>query len=121
MVPYQGEVLDALERNKRYKYAVDRFGFDKSQQALRVEPQITTPSPAPIAVGNTLAFAFNVETVQTTVLASDGETIVLGGLISKQDNRTENGIPFFKDIPYVGSLFRFRSRLLRYSSRISPW
>jgi general secretion pathway protein D len=44
------------------------------------------------------------------VLASDGETIVLGGLISKQDNRQENGIPFFKNIPYVGALFRYRTQ-----------
>ena len=77
---------------------------------MRVEPTISSVSPTTINLGNGINQpAFNVETVQTTVLASDGETVVLGGLISKQDNRTENGIPFFKDIPYVGALFRYRS------------
>ena len=77
---------------------------------MRVEPTVSSVSPTPVNLGNGInAPAFNIQTVQTTVLASDGETIVLGGMISKQDQRTENGIPFFKDIPYVGALFRFRS------------
>ena len=60
-----------------------------------------------------LAPAFNVQTVQTTVLASDGETIVLGGLISKSDSRQENGIPYAKDIPYLGALFRYRTHSIQ--------
>ena len=81
---------------------------------MRVEPQVASVSPTAINLGNgVLQPAFNIQTVQTTVLASDGETIVLGGLISKQDTRTENGIPFVKDIPYVGALFRFRSQQIQ--------
>ncbi|HEX4610616.1 MAG TPA: hypothetical protein VH092_20670, partial [Urbifossiella sp.] len=76
---------------------------------MRVEPQIASPAAAPIAVGTSgTAFPFNVQTIQTTILAGDGETVVLGGLITNQDTRTQNGIPFLQDIPYVGSLFRYR-------------
>ena len=78
---------------------------------MRVEPQISTPTPQPIVLGpGFTAPAFNVQTVQTTVSAADGETIVLGGLITKTDTRTETGIPFLKDIPYAGALFRFRQQ-----------
>src|SRR5262249_38202935 len=81
---------------------------------MRVEPQVSSVSPTPINLGNGVnAPAFNVQTVQTTVLASDGETIVLGGLISKQDQRIENGYPFLKDIPYVGALFRYRTHQIQ--------
>src|SRR5262249_52280088 len=81
---------------------------------MRVEPTISNPTATPINLGNGIqAFAFNTQTVQTTVLASDGETIVLGGLISRNENRIENGIPFFKDIPYVGALFRYRTHSLQ--------
>ncbi|MFO0799543.1 MAG: hypothetical protein U0804_18900 [Gemmataceae bacterium] len=47
---------------------------------LRFEPQVRTavPRPAVVQAGNT-AFPINVQTVQTTVLAADGETIVLVG------------------------------------------
>ncbi len=78
---------------------------------MRVEPQVGSVTAAPISLGNgILAPEFNIQTVQTTVLASDGETIVLGGMISKQDTRSEVGIPFFKDIPYLGALFRYRQQ-----------
>ena len=61
---------------------------------MRVEPQISSVSPTPISLGNGIqAPAFNIQTVQTTVLASDGETIVLGGLITKQDNRERERHP----------------------------
>jgi type II secretory pathway component GspD/PulD (secretin) len=78
---------------------------------MRVEPQVSSVAPNPVNLGNGITQpVFNIETVQTTVLAADGETVVLGGLITKQDSRTENGVPFFKDIPGVGALFRYRTR-----------
>jgi hypothetical protein len=39
--------------------------------------------------------------------------VVLGGLITDQDSRTQNGIPFLEDIPYVGSLFRYRTQAVQ--------
>ena len=81
---------------------------------MRVEPQISTPTPQPVTLGpGFTAPAFNVQTVQTTVSAADGETIVLGGLITKTDSRTETGIPFLKDIPYAGALFRVRQQQIQ--------
>ncbi len=78
---------------------------------MRVEPQISNPSPSLINLGNgQTATAFDTQAIQTTVLASDGETIILGGLITRRDNRLENKIPILGDIPYVGSAFRYRSQ-----------
>ena len=74
-----------------------------------VSPQVTSVQPGTVSVGGVQASVFNSQTVQTTVLASDGETIVLGGLISKQETRNETGVPYMKDIPYVGALFRYRT------------
>ncbi|MCS7269548.1 MAG: hypothetical protein NZ703_00555 [Gemmataceae bacterium] len=76
---------------------------------MRIEPQVSSVSPNLVSLGGgLLAPAFNIQTVQTTVVAADGETVVLGGLITRQDSRLENGLPFLKDIPYVGALFRYR-------------
>jgi hypothetical protein len=76
---------------------------------MRVEPQISAPSPTPINLGGGLvAFAFDIQTVQTTVLAGDGETVLLGGLIRKSDSKQENKIPVLGDLPWVGAAFRFR-------------
>ena len=78
---------------------------------MRVEPQIITPTPTPISLGGGLqAFAFNTQTVQTTVQAADGETIILGGLIRKSDSKTENKVPWLGDLPWVGAAFRYRTQ-----------
>ncbi len=44
--------------------------------------------------------------IDTKVSVSDGNTIVLGGLIQDQTSEGKSGIPFLKDIPYLGALFR---------------
>lgn len=50
--------------------------------------------------------------IQTTVAVVDGESIVLGGLIDEQHGYTNTGIPFLKDIPYVGWLFGTQSKTI---------
>lgn len=42
----------------------------------------------------------------TKVAVRDGETIVLGGLISSQGSKSKAGVPILKDIPILGALFR---------------
>src|SRR5207249_990839 len=51
-----------------------------------------------------------VQELETTVLAADGETVAIGGLISKRDVLNENRIPCLGDIPYLGFLFRYRNQ-----------
>ena len=43
---------------------------------------------------------------QTKVVVSDGETVVIGGLTRNDEIETETGIPFLKDIPVLGYLFK---------------
>ena len=44
--------------------------------------------------------------IKTNVLADDGETIVLGGLITEDYRVKVSKVPFLGDIPWVGALFR---------------
>jgi hypothetical protein len=76
---------------------------------MRVVPEVSS-------VGQTVALsstqntsAINQQHLETTVLAADGETVAIGGMITKTDNKNENKIPWFGDLPYVGALFRYRS------------
>ncbi|MEO6153953.1 MAG: type II secretion system secretin GspD [Croceibacterium sp.] len=50
----------------------------------------------------------NRRSIQTTVLADDGQTIVLGGLISDDQLRTRSQVPVLGDIPILGNLFKSR-------------
>lgn len=46
----------------------------------------------------------------TQVMVPNNTTIVLGGLHSQNDSDTEDGIPFLKDIPFLGWLFKGQSK-----------
>jgi len=48
----------------------------------------------------------NQRTLETQVLADNGETIVLGGLIEEEVQSTEQRVPFLGSIPGLGYLFR---------------
>ena len=50
----------------------------------------------------------NRRSIQTTVLADDGETITLGGLITDDRQGADSKIPGLGDLPGVGALFRSR-------------
>ena len=49
-------------------------------------------------------------TLTTTVTVRDGQTIVLGGLISDQFERRMRKVPLLGDIPLIGALFRSELR-----------
>lgn len=41
----------------------------------------------------------------TQILARNGQTVVIGGLVDRQRDRSRSGIPLLKDIPVLGFLF----------------
>ena len=59
------------------------------------------PATTPDAPPNTTS-----KQIQTNVLVDNGATIVIGGLYQTDTNEIEAGIPFLKDLPLVGWLFR---------------
>lgn len=48
--------------------------------------------------------------LETTVLAASGETIVLGGLIRDDTNNGDRRVPVLGDIPVLGNLFKSKSK-----------
>lgn len=62
-------------------------------------------------VSNTQVLSLPVDTVTTaelegTIIAKDGLTIAIGGLVRETTSKSEQKVPFFSDIPGVGHLFR---------------
>ena len=69
------------------------------------------------AVGNlnvvelpTVLPIFTIRQLVTTVNVWDGQTVVLGGLITSQVNDTKNKVPVVGDLPLVGRLFQSQSK-----------
>jgi type IV pilus assembly protein PilQ len=72
---------------------------------LNINPTVSQPSAtAPTATGG--APGIDSRQAQTTVLIRDGETIVIGGLISDHNEVDDSKIPILGDIPILGFLFR---------------
>ncbi len=47
--------------------------------------------------------------IKTTLTARTGQTIFLGGLITKNDSSTKTGVPILSKIPLIGALFKSNS------------
>jgi len=75
--------------------------------SLEVRPEISnrTDSTIPITEG-VFAPVFGKRAATTTVTVKDGETIVIGGLITTEERENESKIPILGDIPGLGALFR---------------
>lgn len=60
----------------------------------------SSPSAGPLASINQTK-----QTLQNTVMARPGETVVLGGIISTTEDQSRRGVPGLMDIPVLGQLF----------------
>ena len=52
----------------------------------------------------------NLQEADTRVVVKDGETAVIGGLISDTESLLRTGVPVLKDMPLLGPLFRYESK-----------
>ncbi len=43
--------------------------------------------------------------IETNIEVKNGQTIVIGGLLHREESKTDSGVPIFKRIPLFGSLF----------------
>lgn len=46
----------------------------------------------------------------TQLFVRDGQTVVIGGLVDRQETESESGVPLLKDIPLLGNLFKSSTR-----------
>ena len=58
----------------------------------------------------------NTREIKTSVMAQDGEIIVLGGLLDNQLTESEQHVPILGSIPLIGNLFKYRSTTAKKSN-----
>ncbi|MCZ6683552.1 MAG: hypothetical protein O7B26_10230 [Planctomycetota bacterium] len=79
---------------------------------LRIAPEVSSLTDSTIDIGNGVtAPVFNSRTADTTVAVRDGETVVIGGLITTSETEAESKVPLLGDIPGLGVLFRTTRRI----------
>lgn len=90
---------------------------------LRVTPQVTEGGTVKLKVFQEVSSVVpttnsvrsadlitNKRSVENTVLADDGQIIVIGGLIQDDVKNNDSKVPLLGDIPYLGNLFKYQSR-----------
>lgn len=87
---------------------------------LKVKPQISQGGTVKMAIYqetsaisptvNTAGLITSKRSIDTNVLVDDGQIIVLGGLIDDNLQDTEESVPGLGSIPWLGNLFKYRTR-----------
>lgn len=89
---------------------------------LNVTPQITNEGsvimevevkrefPGSVADDASQARPINSRNAKTRILVNDGQTAVIGGIYSSDNTTQENGVPWLRNIPVLGWLFKSRVR-----------
>ena len=83
---------------------------DGTAVRLEVAQQITNVLATPVGGEAFADVVTSKRTIETTILAEDRQTIVLGGLIQDDVNDSESKVPVLGDIPVLGNLFKSRSK-----------
>lgn len=93
--------------------------FKDAVLKLEVTPQITPEGSIIMAVDvskdsvgavTTAGPSIDTKQVQTQVLVENGGTVVIGGIFEQNDRVDETKVPVLGDIPYMGNLFKTRTR-----------
>ncbi|MGH7824613.1 MAG: type IV pilus secretin PilQ [Candidatus Binatia bacterium] len=74
---------------------------------IKVKSSSIANSPTvPAGTGGVVPFDELNREAEANVLVKDGETIVIGGILKDTDATSEGGVPYLKDIPVLGWLFK---------------
>lgn len=91
-------------------------GFKDVKLSLKVTPQVTSDDSVildlninrdvPVDVAPGVPPIINSRQARSKVLVKNGQTAVIGGIYQNDNTQSVNGVPFLKDIPILGYLFK---------------
>ncbi len=78
---------------------------DSGLIALELSQEVSNVAAQPVQVGGLDEVAIDKVEATSDLVARDGETIIIGGLIREDTSHATSGIPFLSSIPIIGALF----------------
>lgn len=98
-------VLQTIQyRNTGVILKVKPVIFAGNRIELEIAQEVSTAGAT--TTGVTSSPTFSSRKLETKLSIRDGATVLLGGLISSNDNTGNTGVPLLKDLPGIGQLFR---------------
>jgi len=73
---------------------------------LQILAEVSQRREKNVEVGQDTFPAFDSRIAETTAVVQDGDTLVIGGIITDGKNQTRSGVPYLMDIPVIGRFFR---------------
>ncbi|GAB7273074.1 hypothetical protein DZS_44710 [Dickeya ananatis] len=80
---------------------------------LQIEQEVSSVADSNSSANSSLGVTFNTRTVNNAVMVSNGETVVVGGLLDKTTDENNSKVPLLGDIPVLGNLFRSKSQSVK--------
>ncbi len=89
---------------------------------LKVTPQVNEGSGVQLTIEQEVSsvsgatgvdISINKREIKTTIMADNGDTVILGGLIDEDVQESEQKVPLLGDIPVLGHLFKSTSNTVR--------
>ncbi|MCI0530894.1 MAG: secretin and TonB N-terminal domain-containing protein [candidate division Zixibacteria bacterium] len=74
---------------------------------MKLEPERSQTKIDPLGV------IIQTVNASTNVVVENGQTVVIGGLTTQEEDRLTTGIPILKDIPLLGALFSYNRKSIR--------
>jgi len=113
-----------------YNYGEDgestrSYSYQDTGTILIVTPHITAGNQVLLEISQEVSSAVETEVsaadtptiknkkLETTLVIDDGQTLMMGGLISTEVTDTQTGVPWLMDMPYIGWLFKTNSKSKR--------
>ncbi|MET1117142.1 MAG: cohesin domain-containing protein [Comamonas sp.] len=87
------------------KLEVEPIVSPDDEVAIKLSLEVSAVAGEVRSTGGSLAYQIGTRNASTTLRLRDGETQLLGGLISKSDRNSSNRIPGLGDLPVAGRLF----------------
>ena len=82
---------------------------------MKIEPEISSVVDTLVTPLGSEIPIIDTSTAETTVMARDGTTIIIGGLRREEDRKFVKQVPFLGSIPILGRLFRSEGKAKRRS------
>jgi len=85
------------------------INVNAEKSAFQLAPGTGVPIFTDATNGNVIeAPVKDITTAETTVSMQNGQTIILGGMITRDLIKVRRKVPYLADIPYAGELFQYR-------------
>jgi type II secretory pathway component GspD/PulD (secretin) len=83
---------------------------DDGYITIKVKPEISSVIDTITTSSNNVIPVLDTNSAETTVIAKDGSTIIIGGLGREEKTESAKQVPFFGNLPVIGFLFKSKTQ-----------